>query len=403
MKRLLFVDDEENVLNGLQRMLRPMRHEWTMAFVSGGMDALQTLTRTPFDVVVSDMRMPGMDGAKLLKEVQDRFPHIVRIVLSGQSDQAMIDQARGAAHQYLAKPCQPDKLKATISRACDLRDWLVNDELRRLATGLSSVPMLPRLYGQLTRELAAENPCLQTVVSIISKDVGMTAKILQIANSTCGGHGDEVSTVEQAANMLGFEAIQSMVRLGEGCSVLSTAGSGHLNVERLWQDSRETGLMARVIARAEAATPQTIEQAGTAGLLHEIGTVVLAGHASAGYAAALQLSADRRIPVWMAEQQIFGCTHAELGAYVLGLWGISGPIVEAVRYHHAPAGHAGNMFSPLTAVHVADLLQREGLPARPEAPLLSWDTAYLDRLGLAGRIPAWREAAVEWRKEPVHE
>ncbi|MEP7153219.1 MAG: response regulator [Nitrospira sp.] len=403
MKRLLFVDDEENVLNGLQRMLRPMREEWDMQFVTSGEEALQALTQAPFDVVVSDMRMPGMDGVTLLKEVQGRFPQIVRIVLSGQSDQTMIQEGRGATHQYLAKPCRPGELKATISRACDLRELLANDELRGLTAGMSSVPTLPLLYRQLTRELAADSPSIQAVSAIISKDLGMTAKILQITNSASAGRGDTVSTAEQAANMLGLDIIQSMVRTGESCSVLSVLGSACLNVERLWAESLETGALARTIAQVEQASPQTIDQAGTAGLLHEIGALVIAGHASERYAQALQLSEDRKLPLWQAEHQIFGCTHAEVGAYLLGLWGISEPMVDAVAYHHAPARHAGGGFSVLTAVHVADHLQSEFSPTEGGGAPAQLDEGYLERLGLTDRVPVWRKVAAVWHKEHANE
>jgi HD-like signal output (HDOD) protein len=403
MKRLLFVDDEDNVLNGLQRMLRSMRHEWDMQFVNNGLEALQTLERAPYDVVVSDMRMPGMDGANLLKEVQDRFPHIVRIVLSGQSDQVMIEQARGATHQYLAKPCRPDTLKATISRACQLRELLANEELRGLAAGMSAVPTLPTLYRQLTRELEADVPSLRTVSTIIAQDLGMAAKILQMANSTSAGRGDRVSTAEQAVNMLGLETIQSMVRTGQGCFMLSTAGSACLNVERLWAESLETGALARAVAQAEQAPQQTIDQAGTAGLLHEIGALVLAGHASERYVRALELSSDRSSPLWQAEQLVFGSTHAEVGAYLLGLWGIAEPIVEAVACHHAPARHAGQVFCPLTAVHVADCLQSEWAPARGGSAPPQLDWMYLERLGLTDRLPAWREAAAACSREQGYE
>lgn len=403
MKRLLFVDDEDNVLNGLQRMLRPMRHEWEMQFVASGEEALRTLAHAPFDVVVSDMRMPGMDGATLLKEVQGRFPQIVRIVLSGQSDQNMIQEARGATHQYLAKPCRPEKLKATISRACDLRQLLPNDELRCLAAGMGSVPTLPTLYSELMRELESETPSMPAVSAIISKDLGMTAKILQIANSASVGRGDTVSTAEQAANRLGLETIQSMVRTGEGCSVLSVPGSMCLNVDRLWAESLETSALARVIAQVEQAPPQTIDQAGTAGLLHEIGALVLAEHASGRYAQALDHSREQRSPLWQAEQKIFDCTHAEVGAYLLGLWGIGESIVEAVAYHHVPMRSPAERFCPLTAVHIADHLQSEFSPTERGGAPAQLEGAYLERLGLTGRLSAWREAAAVWHKEHVHE
>ena len=86
MKRILFVDDEQRILDGLRRLLRDKRAEWEMVFVDGGSKALEQLRASPFDIVITDMRMPGMDGATLLTHVKEEFPDVVRLVLSGCSD-----------------------------------------------------------------------------------------------------------------------------------------------------------------------------------------------------------------------------------------------------------------------------------------------------------------------------
>jgi HD-like signal output (HDOD) protein len=374
-------------------MLRPMRREWEMQFVTSGAEALQLLARKPYDVVVSDMRMPAMDGPKLLKEVRGRYPHIVRIVLSGQSDRVMIAEARGATHQYLGKPCRSDTLKAAISRVCDLQSMLANDELRYLVAGLSAVPTLPRLHRELVQELDTGNPSMRTLSAIISQDLGMTAKVLQIANSTFSDRGDCVAAAGRAASMLGLETIESIARAGEGGPTVLAGGHTGIDVERLWERSLETGAVAEIIARAEQAPAHMIEQAATAGLLHDLGTLILACHAGERYAAALQLAREGAMPIWKAEQQIFGSTHGEVGAYLLGLWGIAEPIVEAVACHHTPIRHTGPAFSPLTAVHVAGHLQNELNPLECEGTPEQLDWAYLKRLGLAERLRVWRDMA----------
>ena len=117
MMRVLFVDDEPHILSGLQRMLRPLRHEWAMTFVGGGPAALDALEREVFDVIVTDMRMPGLSGAQLLAEVHRRRPRVACIVLSGQSDQEHLLQLADTPHEYLAKPCDADVLKETVCRA----------------------------------------------------------------------------------------------------------------------------------------------------------------------------------------------------------------------------------------------------------------------------------------------
>ena len=157
MIRILFVDDEPKITEGLQRMLRSMRREWEMTFASSGPKALEKLAAQPFDVVVSDMRMPGMDGCQLLTEVMQRHPQIIRIILSGYSDKEMVMRSIGLAHHYLSKPCEAETLKETIKHACDLRDQFDDETLRLLVARMRSLPNLPPPYFEAVQELHSSN------------------------------------------------------------------------------------------------------------------------------------------------------------------------------------------------------------------------------------------------------
>ncbi|MFQ5753214.1 MAG: response regulator, partial [bacterium] len=210
-KRILFVDDEVNVLQGLQRMLRSMRNEWQMEFALCGQKALEIMSQTPFDMIVSDMRMPGMDGAELLNEVMQRYPDIVRIILSGQASKEEIIKSIGPTHQYLPKPCDAEKLKATIARAFAQHDLLKDRKLKELVSRMKSLPSLPSLYLELQKELQSLEVTMAKVGEIISKDVGMTAKILQLINSAYFGLPVHVSSAVHAAKLLGPEIIKSLV------------------------------------------------------------------------------------------------------------------------------------------------------------------------------------------------
>ncbi len=403
MKQVLFVDDEPNLLDGLKRMLRPMRHEWSMTFVTSGEEALKLLEQTPFDVVVSDMRMPGMDGAQLLNEVQRRYPQIVRIVLSGHADREMIYQSIGATHQYLAKPCEADALKATITRACALRTLLANDALRALVTGMRTIPTQPSLYLEIKQEVESASSSLKTVAAIVSKDMGMTAKILQLVNSAYFGVRGRVSTPEQAVNLLGLDTIQSLVLTVHIFSGFSPLDGSLFRMDRVWAESLATGTLARAIAKAEGMPALTVDQSFTAGLLHDIGILVLAANMFDRYNAMLKAACEQQVPFWELEQQEFQANHGEIGAYLLGLWGLNDPIVEAVAFHHRPSACEGATFGPLTAVHVANSLQQElaqqaigNVPSR-------LDTAYLEQLRLIDRLPQWREVAGTLGKETTND
>src|SRR5215469_9947183 len=117
MTRILFVDDEPKVLDGLRRLLRPQRLQWDMSFIEGGEAALALLDQSPFDVIVSDLKMPGMDGTALLERAREHHPQVVRIVLSEYADLEAAFRAAQVAHQLLLKPCDAEMLRVAIDRA----------------------------------------------------------------------------------------------------------------------------------------------------------------------------------------------------------------------------------------------------------------------------------------------
>ena len=395
-KHILFVDDEPKILDGLGRMLRGTRHEWDMKFVESGPEALEILEKEPFDIVVSDMRMPGMDGLQLLTEVKKRYPHIVRIVLSGHSDQEMILKSIRPAHQYLSKPCDPETLKSTISRACSLRDLLKHSSLKRLVSQMESLPSLPSLYFEVMDELQCPEPSINKLGQIIAKDLGMSTKILQLVNSAFFGVPRHVSNPAQAVTLLGLDTVKALVLTVEVFSKFNQAELPSFPVERLWSHSIKSGAIAREIAKAENIDEELIDDAFMAGLLHDIGKLILATRLSENYKEVLELVRHQEIVFSDAEQQILGATHAEVGAYLLGLWGLPYPIVEVVAYHHVPNNYPAEFFGPLTAVHIANVLEYKG----NHDPILDMaiskiDYQYLEKLNLVDRLSVWKETCCE--------
>jgi len=390
MKRIIFVDDETNVLQGLQRMLRPMRDEWEMAFAESGSQALQTMTEKPFEVVVSDMRMPGMNGADLLAEVKKRYPQTVRIILSGQSEQETLMASLASTHQLLSKPCEPDLLKATVARAFALRDLLADTTLKELVLQIQSLPSLPSLYVELTKELESPEPSINRVAELVSSDVGMSAKILQIANSAFFGLREHVSIPARAVNLLGLDTIRALVLSLHIFSQFDRSQVPSFSLNALWSHSLAVGEHARQIARMERQGRKLTDEAFTAGLLHDLGKLVLAANLPGEYARALSLSCGAKISQDEAEKQTFGASHAGIGAYLLGLWGFPDSVVEAVAFHHCPSRCLGKAFGTLTAVHAADVLDRELHPAENGTTDVL-DMEYISSLGFGGRLDIWRE------------
>jgi HD-like signal output (HDOD) protein len=388
-KQILFVDDEALVLQGLQRMLRNMRAEWDMTFVESGAKALELLSQTPVDVVVSDMRMPGMNGAQLLAEVMKRFPKTIRLILSGHADQELILKCVGSTHQYLSKPCDPEMLKAAVSRAVHLEDSLRDQTLRQLVTQLDRVPSIPSLYVEIVEKLNDPEVGVDTIGEIIARDMGMTAKILKLVNSSFFGLRRQISSPSGAVAYIGLDTIKSLVLSLHAFSQFEGLDPGKFSIEALWRHSQETANAAKQIARLEKAEQKTADEAFVSGLLHDTGKLILASNFPQKYDAVIQMHEEQALEVVDAEERTFGANHADVGGYLLGLWGLPVPVVEAISFHHCPGKALHKTFSPLAAVHAANALvhTQEGSPARTARA--QEDRHYLSELGLLERWDVW--------------
>jgi putative nucleotidyltransferase with HDIG domain len=392
-KRILFVDDEPLVLQGLQRSLRSMRSQWEMEFAEGGAQALDIMARLPFDVVITDMRMPGMDGAQLLESVKTKFPQTVRMILSGQSDLATILRSVGPTHQYLAKPCEIEDLKQKLARAFALRDLMADSHLKEVVGRLDSIPSLPESYVAITNALQSPESSIAQVGNIVSQDAGMCVKVLQLVNSAFLGLSHRVSDPKQAAALIGIDNIRALVL---SVHVFSQFESSNQDLLFLWKHSLATAGLAKAIARLQDTSRNIVDDSFTGGLLHDVGKLILSSVYAKECARIWKTSPADKTSSLSRERSVLGCTHAEVGAYLLGLWGLPDSIVEAVAWHHQPsdAGPAG--FSSLIAVHAANYYdhRKHSYPASGNKPAL--DETLLTKLGLAARPAAWELACQQF-------
>ena len=391
-RRILFVDDDEHLLMGLRRMLRHQRAEWDMQFCQGGEEALRILAADPFDVIISDMRMPGMDGAELLTRVRAEHPEMVRIVLSGHTDQEMVMRSVGPAHQYLCKPADSETIVSVIKRACNVRDMLTEQSLLALVSRMDTVPSLPDLYHQITREVSSPEGSIHSVGEIIRKDLGMTAKVLQIVNSSFFGLRRSVSDPAQAVGLLGMELVRSLVLSVHVFSEFDCHRLPGFSPEALWSHGMTVAVASRNIALAQVGKGTLAEDAFLAGMLHDIGKLLMAVNLPDQYGEVLRaLQADQR-PDWEIEHELIGHTHAQVGGYLVGLWGLPESVVNAIALHHQPSQCPDHSFSSLTAVHVADALCARVL--HPDAPP-TLDEVYLAGMNLTDQIPDWTQICAE--------
>ena len=379
MTRIVFVDDEADVLQAMRRTLREMRHEWNMEFVSSGAAALEELAKTPADVIVSDMRMPGMDGWELLAEAKKLYPQTVRLVLSGHAEARSIMRAVGTAHQYLAKPCESGALKAAISQTYMLRQLLSSGRLAQLVGRVDTLPSAPKAFQEILACLQRPTASVADAAKIIARDVAMTANVIKLVNSAFFGSRQPVSTADRAVAYLGLDTLGALV-LGHGVFKSgATTGNGGFSLERLWQHSLDAAATARTVALCQKLPQAKADEAFLGGMLHDVGKVVFATR----LAAATDGPASIDDTLMQMEPH-----HAEVGAYLLGLWDFPNSIVEAVAFHDSPSRATGEGLSLPKLIHIADRLvhRRNGESSGAAHEL---EPGLLEGLGLVDRWPAW--------------
>lgn len=385
MRRILFVDDNEHVLQGLRRTLRDRRDEWDTEFVTGPSDALAAMERQPFDVVVSDLRMPGMDGPTFMDRIRQRFPRTARIILSGSAGPDEILRSASASHQFLAKPCDPDVLKSTVDRVCALNELLHGDAVRGIVSGVDALPSMPSLFQEVSALAQDPDSSLARVSEVIARDLSMSATILKLVNSAYFGVPQKVDSVQRAVSLLGLDTIRALI-LGTSVFREYRPAAPGFTVEALWEHSLRVAGCARAIARLERATADAVGHTYLAALFHDVGKLILACHDGGHYTGILaRVAKGERAS--MIEQEVYGATHAEVGAYLLGLWNFPDAVVRAVAFHHRPAEACEAAASPTVWVHVAD-----AIAAAESAKPSILDTAYLDREGLTSRLRGWESA-----------
>jgi len=351
--KVLFVDDEPRVLEAIERSLFQLDLDWEVSFSGGGAAALAELERAPVDVIVSDMRMPGMDGAALLTRVCENYPQIVRIVLSGQTDEAAAMRVVRVAHQFLSKPCSSDTLKQVIERTQALKSWLSDARLQAVVGKIDHLPSAPRLFEELNRALDNESTSADSVAEIVRQDPAMSSKLLQVANSSFFSSGSNVSDIRTAVVRLGLKTIRN---LALGIGAFEAFGKTGTPSARAIEALQNRSLRIAKLAQRIAKGTDDADTAFMCGLVCDIGELVLAANSH---------SSGEATPV--SE----GVTHAEVGAFLLGLWGLPYRVVEAVANHHSPERNAYERLGLPQMVWLASSLVHGEEPS----------PAYIERIG----------------------
>jgi HD-like signal output (HDOD) protein len=384
--RILFVDDEPLMLQGLRNLLWKDKSRWDLVFADGGLAALALLDSSPCDLIVSDMQMPGMDGTELLTEVSNRHPATVRLILSGYADRASMLRGVPMAHQYLGKPCNSTTLRGAIERALGLRSVLENETLRRMVGKITNLPSVAPTFHELCRAVSNAKCGINEITGIVQSDPAMAVRVLQLANSAFFGATSEVTSIQQAVRSLGTTMLKGLALVGNILSALEAKPTDEFSTDQ-WQGN---WIRSARLAKSFMTDTARAETAFTAALVRDIGKVIMASEMPGPFSEILrEMKASGRTQ-HAVESERLGVTHAEIGAYLLGVWGLPFSIIQSVAFHHMPRMPADDTADIVAAVHVAGTLTDARDMIHPPAELASLlDAEFLKASGADRDLPRW--------------
>lgn len=394
---ILFVDEEKFVHKALKRSFRKMREKWDMHFAAGPSEALEILNKNSIEVIVTETIFQGQSGFDFLKAVREEHPHSVRIILSGYSDRNVVLKTVDLAHQYLAKPCDDDTLKATIDRAVLIKKLLDHQPLKKIVSQIDSLPSLPALYVELVEELKSEDASIEKIGEIISKDIGLSAKIIKLVNSSFFGLRQQITNPAKAVSLLGLDLIKAIVLTSGTFDKFNKLKYPGFSLEQIWEHAMLTGTFAKIMARQSGLDRKDADTVFMAGLLHDVGKLLIAAHLPDSFSKINGLASWNSISMADAEIEVIGTTHGGVGAYLLGLWGLPDAILEAVAFHHTPSKMASTSSYCSGIVHVANALAGSGQASYQSQGIIDGlDYEYLQEADLLPNLELWKSACTDY-------
>jgi HD-like signal output (HDOD) protein len=389
-KAICFAGFGDEELGTLQQAMAGISGTWDCCFAADAAGALEVLRGEPFDAVVANMQMKGMNGAELLQRVGELHPTALRFVIGDLADQELIINCIGGTHQFISRPYKPHEMISVVQRSFALDACLSSDQLRAIAPKLGRLPTLPSTYFEVLKRVESRDASADSVGEVIARDPAATARVLQMVNSAAFALAQKVSDPAHAVLLLGMDTVKSLVLSLQVFNKVERARQTGFSMEQLWEHSSLVAKKARDIVLHQTADERLAGDAFTAGLLHDMGRIILASNLTKEYAAVV--TAARLKSCFLHEEELaqLGVTHAQVGAYLLGLWGMPASLVEAAALHHTPGLADSAEFSLLTAVHVADVFAHENDKPENGLPLPQFDMAYLQAVGVGHKIGQWR-------------
>jgi putative nucleotidyltransferase with HDIG domain len=393
---ILFVDEEPLMHNALKRGFRKMGDLWDLHFAANPVSALKTLATMQFDVIVTATTFSGSNGLDLLESVRKQYPRIVRIILSGSVTNDDVLNSVDVTHQYLTKPFDEGDIIKAIDRAYFIKKLLSKDAFRQIISSVDSLPGQPAIYLKLVETLKSADATISDIAKLVCQDLSLSARFLKLANSAYFGRPQHISDPFKAVSLLGIDIVKAVTLSSGVMESFKKFKLDRIFFDDLWDHAMATGLIAKAISQVENLDKHLVDAAFSAGLFHDIGKLLIAAYLPESFNLIQDYIRSNDVPMVTAEQEILGTTHAAIGAYLLGLWGLPREIIEMVAYHHNPSGFQLDDHLGLAILHVAGTIEKnKSHDDNTETVRDSIDHRFLPDGDAAQRVESWEQAVME--------
>ncbi len=395
--RLAFVDKHSSVLDEFKHSLVDERPDWSVRFFDDGQHLLSDMERREYDLVVSDIHLPGLSGGEFLRTVAQKAPETVRVVSYDLERQEDVMTHVDVWNQFITKPCEPDMLISVVEESLSLKEKPPGLSAVEVIKNLKRLPTIPAIYVELNRLLSDPNSCPEDIGDVVARDIALTSSLLRIVNSAQIGLRRNVATPHEAVSFLGVDIVKT---LALGAKLFTMCDDQILRLpylKNLWDHSINVSGAARKIMKVQGGNRKMVDEAMVAGLLHDAGKLVLATNDPQKTMEVLNLCREKEISLMKAEDLVFGFNHGDVGGVLFRLWGLSGKVVEAVKFHHVPGRSLNKDMSVLAALHVAEMVSQplgEGSYGQWSQEDANLD--YMQSVGMKGDLIDWKRRVDEF-------
>jgi len=362
--------------------------EWEATSVVTEADARAQVEKRSFDALLVDFNLGSSDASELLNQTLEKHPQTIRFLLAYEADLALVAAKVLGSVELLPKPVEPASLKNRVENIVNGSNS--DQSSSEPAKEAGAAPAIPPIYSEVLKALDSPGATNKQVGAIIARDAALTTEVLGLTRSAYMGLPRDLTDPAEAVESLGLETVKALVMALRFLAEHSHLNPGYLSLQQIWQHSIKVAQIARDLVLFETKDRTLASQALAAGLLHDLGKVVMVTNFDDLYGRVHSLARKQPVPLWEIEKEMFGANHGEIGACLVGMWNLPSEIVDAAAFHHEPPLGEQEHLTPMAAVHIANVLEH-GLRPSEEfrvAPIIS--AAFLNELGLLQRLPVWR-------------